>query len=79
MSDKILQGKEIAYRYLDFLKRYDSPVAKQFSSLAENCFAKNDLSEYIIEYRKLFSKYSINTDEMRQIVYIIERIKEYYK
>lgn len=79
MSDKILEGKEIAYRYLDYLKKFDSPLAKQFSVLAEKCFDKNDMSEYIFEYKKLFSNYSINTNDMKQIVYIIERIREYYK
>jgi hypothetical protein len=79
MSDKILQGKEIAQRYLSFLQKFDSPLAKQFSVLAEQCFDQDDMTKYIAEYKKLFSNYSINTDEMKQIVYIIERIREYYK
>jgi 5'-deoxynucleotidase YfbR-like HD superfamily hydrolase len=79
MSDKILEGKEISYRYLHYLKQSNLKLAQDFSQLAEEGLEKDDMSEYILEYQNLFSKYRIDTDEKKQVLYMIEKIREYYK
>lgn len=87
MSDnKVLQGREISYRYYSFLeKKKDSAddmvklAAQESCDIIGKCFEEDNYSGIQKYYVEFFSKYPTSNKEIQEIIYIIERIKQFYK
>jgi hypothetical protein len=78
MSDSILTGHQVALRYINFLslkmQSNDSDVAELAKYIHE---CTDNVDELRKRYKQLFSKYKIDSEDKKQIVYITEKILEF--
>ena len=78
MSDNILTGHDVAVRYIKFLSlKLESDNAEVAEMAKYICDSVDDSVELKQRYKQLFSKYRINTQDKKEIVYITEKILEY--
>lgn len=78
MSDNILTGHDVAVRYLKFLSlKLESDDAEVVDMAQYICDSADDAIELRQRYKQLFSKYRINSQDKKEIVYMTEKILEY--
>lgn len=78
MSDNILTGHDVAIRYIKFLSLKMESDDLEVVEMAK--YIHDEVNDAVVlreRYRKLFSRYKLDSEDKKQIVYITEKILEY--